>query len=119
VRVAIPYVKGSLKNIDKDGDGVPDHIQFKLINHIGSGSVYVSRVQVLVNGEDVTENTTFKIGDSPPRPAKAPGYVSSNYGDEILVEIKHNGKIGPGRHKIKLAVESSFGPYVLEFEDTI
>ncbi|MCD6096125.1 MAG: hypothetical protein J7J99_06135 [Thermoprotei archaeon] len=116
--MSIPYVRGSLKNIDTDGDGIADSLQFKLQNNLGTGSVYISNLRILVDGKDYTESTTFKIGDKAPRPATNLGYVYSNYGDEILVEVKHKGEIKPGKHRIVISVQSDMGPYTISFEDT-
>ena len=117
--MSIPYVRGSLKNIDTDGDGIADCLQFKLLNSLGTGSVYVSDLRILVDGRDYTKNTTFKVGDKAPRPATNLGYVYSNYGDEILVEVKHKGEIKSGKHRIEISIQSDMGSYTISFEDTV
>ncbi len=117
--MSISYVKGSLKNVDKDNDGVADHLQFKLINYLGSGSASVSDIRVLVDGKDVTDKTTFKIGDKPPKPAKSLNYVTAYYGDEVLVEIKHDGEIKPGLHKIEVSAKIDWETFNIEFEESV
>ncbi len=117
--MSLSYVKGSLKNVDKDEDGIADHLQFKMINYIGSGSAYVSDFKVLVDGEDMTDKATLKIAGQAPKPVKSLTYVTAYYGDEILVEIKHDGKIKPGLHRVELSARIEWYPISVKFEDTV
>ncbi|HID90912.1 TPA: hypothetical protein EYP44_03025 [Candidatus Bathyarchaeota archaeon] len=110
----VVYSKGSLKNLDKDGDGIPDHLRFKLVNLRGTGGIRLS-IKVLVDGRDVTSKTTIQVADQKPRPIKPSIYVYSIYGDELTFEVRHGGEIKAGPHKVRLV--SDIGP--VEFEDSV
>jgi len=40
--MSLKYVKGSMKKLDEDNDGIPDTLMFKVINYIGTGSSYIT-----------------------------------------------------------------------------
>ena len=76
--MSLDYVEGSLKRVDEDA------LEFKLINHVESGSGYIG-VKVLLDGKDVTDKLTMKIGTQEARQVRPYMFVTSDYGDEVLV----------------------------------
>ena len=114
--VFLSYKKGSMKNLDEDGDGVPDTLVFTLINSIGTGSAYVT-IKVFVDGVEFTDKTLMSIAGEEFIKLKPDMYVSSTYGDEITFKILHKGEIKPGRHKVKLVGTIDGFEGKMEFED--
>jgi hypothetical protein len=116
--LSIAYEKGSMKNIDKDGDGKDDTLQLRMINKVGSGSV-TADLKLYVDGMDMTEATTLQIAERNPERVKPSMYLYSNYGDTVLMEIKHDGKIGLGHHKVSLQATVGWENFSSDIEDTI
>jgi hypothetical protein len=118
VVLSVIYEKGSMKNVDKDGDGKDDHLQIAMINRAGSGGV-TADLKVFVDGIDMTDSTTLSISGKPPQKIRPAMYVSANYGDRVVLEIKHDGKIGPGNHKVKLQATVDWQTFTQEMEDRV
>lgn len=116
--MSVIYEKGSMKNIDKDGDGKDDTLQLRVTNRMGSGSV-TADLKVYADGIEMTEATTLQIAERNPERVKPSMYLYSNYGDAILMEIKHDGKIGPGHHKVSLQATVGWETFSSDVEDTI
>lgn len=111
--MSLDYVEGSLKRVDEDA------LEFKLINHVESGSGYIG-VKVLLDGKDVTDKLTMKIGTQEARQVRPYMFVTSDYGDEVLVTIKLDEPIKRGPHKVKVVCNvEPLGSYTAEFEGTI
>jgi len=116
--MSIAYEKGNMKNIDKDGDGKDDTLQLKMTNKVGSGSV-TADLKLYVDGMDMTDAATLQIAGRNPERVKPSMYLYSNYGDAILMEIRHDGKIGLGRHKVSLQATVDWEAFSSDIEDTI
>ena len=107
-----------MKNIDKNGDGVADHLQFAFINRVESGSASIG-MKLLIDGTDFTEKATLQIGNQKPQDIGPHVYISTNYGDRCIVEVNHEGKMKPGKHKVIITASTPVGLYTSEFEDTV
>ena len=116
--MSIGYEKGNMKNIDKDGDGKNETLYLKMTNRAGSGSV-TADLRIYVDGIDMTEATTMQIAERPPEKVKPSMYLYSNFGDTVFLEIKHNGKIGPGHHKVSFQATVDWQTFSQDIEDTI
>jgi len=116
--MSIPYVSSSMKNIDKNGDGVPDHLQFALINRVESGSASIG-MKLLIDGADFTEKATLQIGSQKPQNIGPYVYIITNYGDRCIVEVNHEGEIKPGKRKVRITASTPVGSFTSEFEDTV
>jgi len=116
--MSIAYEKGDMKNVDRDGDGKNETLQLKMTNRAGSGSV-TADLKIYVDGIDMTEASTIQIDERPPEKVKPSMYIYSNYGDAVLLEIKHNGKIGPGRHKVSFHATVDWQTFSQDIEDAI
>lgn len=114
--MSIPYVPTSMKNIDKDGDGVVDHLQFAITNEVDSGSASIG-VKLLIDGTDFTDRATLQIEKQRPQNLGSYIYISTRQGDRCVVDIDHAGKIKPGKHRVKITVDTPVGSYSSEFED--
>ncbi|MGQ9513998.1 MAG: hypothetical protein ACUVTL_02960 [Thermoproteota archaeon] len=118
VILAVVYEKGSMRNVDKDGDGKNDHLQLIIVNRAGSGGIKAD-LKVFVDDIDVTELASLSIAGNPPLKIKPSMYISSNYGDRVVLEIKHDGKIGPGTHKVKIQATVDWQTFTQEMEDRV
>lgn len=116
--MSVAYEKGSMKNIDKDGDGKNETLQLKMTNRAGSGSV-TADLKIYVDGVDMTEATTLQVDERTPENVKPSMYLYSNYGDTVILEIKHNGKIGTGHHKVSFQATVGWQTFTQDLEDTI
>ncbi|RJS85216.1 hypothetical protein CW702_01465 [Candidatus Bathyarchaeota archaeon] len=111
--MSLRYIEGSLRRINENSIG------FKLINYIESGAGYIN-LKVLLDGEDVTEESSIKIGGQEERKVKPYMFVSSNYGDEVAVTISREKPIRKGPHKIKVECTiDMLGFYSTEFEGEV
>jgi hypothetical protein len=117
-KMSIPYVPSSMKNVDKDGDGVADHLQFAVTNRVDSGSASIG-MKLFIDGADFTDKGTLQIGSQKPQKLGSYLYISTNYGDKCFVEVDHAGKIKAGKHKVKITVNTPVGTYTSEFEDSV
>lgn len=110
---SLNYVKDSLRRVSENV------AEFELINHIESGSGYIS-VKVLLDGNDVTDKSTLKIGVQKARQVKPYMLVSSNYGDRVLLTIELDEPIKRDLHKVKVVCNvEMLGSYSAEFEGTV
>ena len=111
--MSLTFIKESLKRLNENT------FQFKLVNNVGSGSGGAG-VRLLLDGRDVTERSTVKIGSQEAKPMKPYMYGSVAYGDEILFTIKLDTSIKPGLHKIQLVCDIGGGEsFSAEFEGTV
>ncbi|MBO3802866.1 MAG: hypothetical protein JTT11_03170 [Candidatus Brockarchaeota archaeon] len=115
--MSVPYVPSSMKNLDKDGDGVADHLQFAVTNKVESGSASIG-VKLQIDGVDFTDRGVMQIGSQKPQKLGPYLYISTNYGDKCVVEVEHGGKIKAGKHKVRMTVSTPVGTFTSEFEDT-
>ncbi|MFQ6095545.1 MAG: hypothetical protein ACE5NN_05330 [Candidatus Bathyarchaeia archaeon] len=110
---SLDYVKDSLKRVSENV------LEFELINHIESGSGYIG-VNVLLDGKDVTEKSTMKIGEQEARQVKPYMFVASSYGDRVLFTIELDEPIKHDLHKVKVLCDvEMLGSYSAEFEGTV
>ena len=110
---SLDYVEDSLNRVDENT------LEFKLINHVDSGSGYVG-VRVFLDGEDVTDKSTMKIGTQKARQVRPYMFVTSDYGDQVLVTIKLDESIERGLHKVRVVCNvEMLGSYTAEFEGTV
>jgi len=109
--MSIPYVPSSMKNTDKS------HLQFAIMNKVESGSASIG-AKLVIDGVDYTEKATIQIEDQRPQRLGTYVYISTTYGDKCTIEVDHEGKIKPGKHEVKLSVDTPMGSYSAEFEDT-
>jgi len=107
-----------MKNIDKDGDGKNDTLQLRLTNRVGSGSV-TADLKLYVDGIDMTEATTLQIAERTPERVRPSMYLYSNFGDTIVMEIEHDGKIGPDHHKVSIQAKVGWEIFSSDIEDMI
>ncbi|MCD6444036.1 hypothetical protein J7L70_03415 [Candidatus Bathyarchaeota archaeon] len=114
----LPYVKGSMENVDLDEDGVKETLVLKFQNRVGSGTASVD-LRVSVDGVDYTEKSSIKIADGEPKPLKPNMYVTSYYGDEIAILINHGGEVKPGKHKVTLKISVNWETYETTIEDEV
>jgi hypothetical protein len=107
-----------MKNIDKDGDGIADHLQFAIINKVDSGSASIG-IKLQIDGVDFTDKGILQIGNQKPQKLGSYIYINTDYGDTCVVEVNHGGKIKAGKHTVKIMVNTPVGTYTSEFEATI
>jgi hypothetical protein len=46
-------------------------------------------------------------------------FLHSDYGDTIVLEVEHDGKIGPGPHKVSLQAMVDWQTYSQDIEDIV
>lgn len=115
------YVKGSLENVDLDGDGEPEGIRFKLKNTLASGSVAGS-LRVVVDDEEVDPSKIIlEFKGEELRASEAAGRVLYvGIGDEITITIELGHGLPPGEHKVELELTTrEFGPIGFDFTDVV
>jgi hypothetical protein len=111
--MSLDYVEESLIRVNEKT------LEFKLVNHIASGSGYI-QAKVLLDGEDVTEKSAMKIGTQEARQLKRDMFVTSYYGDQVLFTISSDEPIKRSLHKIKVVCDvETLGSYTAELEGTI
>ena len=111
--MSLDYVKDSLRRVSEKV------LEFRLVNHVASGSGYVGG-KVLLDGEDVTDKSTMKIGTQDARQVKRDMFVTSYYGDQVLFTISSDEPIKRSLHKIKVVCDvETLGSYTAELEGTI
>jgi len=111
--MSLDYVKDTLRRVSQNA------LEFGLVNHIESGSGYVG-VRVLLDGKDVTEKSTVKIGAQEVRQVKPQMFVTSYYGDGVLFTIKLDEPIRRDLHKLRVLCNvEMLGSYSAEFEGEI
>ncbi len=108
---SLDYMKDSLRRVSENS------LEFRLLNHIESGSGYIN-VKVLLDGDDVTDKSTMKIGTQEARQAKPYMYVTSYYNDQVLVTIELDEPIKRDLHKVEVTCYvEMLGSYSAEFEE--
>ncbi len=111
--MSLDFVKGSFR---RAGENV---LEFKLVNHIESGSGSIS-VKVMLDGDDVTDKSTMKIGAQEARRVKPSMYVTSYYNDPVLMTIELDEPVKRDLHKVKVTCYvEMLGSYSAEFEETV
>jgi hypothetical protein len=115
------YVKGSLENVDLNGDGVPDGVRLKLRNTLGGGTVR-GRLRAKVDDQEVPpdkiwiEFKGWKMKAS--EAADKSFYVA--VGDEITIALELGRGLAPGEHKIELELDTQeLGPVGFDFTDVV
>ncbi|TLM99498.1 hypothetical protein FDZ71_15745 [bacterium] len=109
--MSIPYVPSSMKNTDEN------HLRFAIVNKVESGSASIG-AKLIIDGVDYTDRATIQIEDQRPQKLGTYVYISTAYGDRCTIKVDHEGKIKPGKHKVKVTVDTPIGSYNAEFEDT-
>ena len=115
------YVKGSLENVDLNGDGVPDGVRFKLRNTLGGGTVR-GRLRVRVDGEEVPSDKIWIEfrGEKLKVPEIADRSFYVAVGDELTITLELGRGLEPGEHKIELEMDvQELGPVGFDFTDTV
>lgn len=111
--MSLDFVKGSF---GRAGENV---LEFKLVNHVGSGSGSIS-VKVLLDGDDVTDKSMMKIGTQEARRVKPSMYVTSYHNDPVLMTIELDEPVKRDLHKVKVTCYvEMLGSYSAEFEETV
>lgn len=115
------YVKGSLENVDINGDGVLDGAKIKLRNTLGGGTVR-GRLRAIIDGEEVPpERILIEFKGERMRASEAAGrsmYVA--VGDEIDIFFELGKALAPGEHKIELELDvQELGPVGFDFTDVV
>jgi len=111
--MSLDYVEESLIRVNEKA------LEFKLVNHIASGSGYI-QAKVLLDGEYVTEKSVMKIGTQEARQVKPGMFVTSYYGDPVLFTIGNDEPIAHGLHKVRVLCDvEMLGSYSADFEGTI
>ena len=111
IGLSLDFVKGSFR---RAGENV---LEFKLVNHIESGSGSIS-VKVMLDGDDVTDKSTMKIGAQEARRVKPSMYVTSYYNDPVLMTIELDEPVKRDLHKVKVTCYvEMLGSYSAEFEE--
>jgi len=113
IGLSLDYVKGSFRRASENV------LEFKLVNHVESGSGSIS-VKVLLDGNDVTDKSTMKIGTQEARSVKPSMYVTSYYNDPVLMTIELDEPVKRDLHKVKVTCYvEMLGSYSAEFEETV
>lgn len=115
------YVKGSLQNVDLNGDGVPDGVRLKLRNTLGGGTVR-GRLRARVDGEEVPPDRIWiEFKDWKLRASEAVDrsfYVA--VGDEITITLELGKGLQPGEHTVELELDTQeLGPVGFDFKDVV
>jgi hypothetical protein len=110
--MSIPYVPSSMKLTDKD------HIQFAFINKVESGSASIG-AKLFIDGIDFTDKATLQIENQRAQNIGPYIYISTTLGDRCTVLVDHGGKLKPGKHKVRITVDTPVGSISSEFEDTV
>jgi len=115
------YVKGSLENVDLDGDGQPEGVRFKLRNTLGGGTIRGS-LRVKVDGEEVKPDKIvieFK-GEKLRAPDVANRAFYVAVGDEIMITLELGRGLSPGEHRIDIEfMTQELGSMGFDFTDTV
>jgi len=110
---SLGYVKGSFRRVSENA------LEFKLVNHVESGSGSIS-VKVLLDGNDVTDRSTMKIGTQEARRVKPSMYVTSYYNDPVLVTVELDEPVKRDLHKVEVTCSvEMLGSFSAEFEETV
>ena len=115
------YVKGSLKNEDTTGDGIPDSISFQIKNSLANGTVIgVEYIKIDDNEipldtiEVMLEDKTIKLNEVTPEntfPIKV--RVVSTW-------IIKGKTLDPGEHKLELSIQTKeAGTLTFDVKDNI
>jgi len=113
LNMSLRYVENSFRRIDENT------LEFKLVNNIESGSGYVS-VKILLDSKDVTDKSTMKIRTQESRKVSPYMFVTSNYGDDVIVQIKLDEPIEKGVHNVKVICNvEMLGTYTVEFKGSV
>ncbi|MEM1509452.1 MAG: DUF6379 domain-containing protein [Thermofilaceae archaeon] len=115
------YVKGSLENVDINGDGILDGARIKLRNTLGGGSVR-GRLRAIIDGEEVSpERILIEFKGERMRASEAAGrsiYVA--VGDELTIFFELGKGLTPGEHKVELELDvQELGPVGFDFTDVV
>lgn len=115
------YVKGSLENVDINGDGVLDGARIKLRNTLGGGSVR-GRLRAIIDGEEVPpERILIEFKGERMSASEASGrsiYVA--VGDELTIFFELGKGLAPGEHKVELELDvQELGPVGFDFTDVV
>ena len=111
--MSLDFVKGSFRRVGESA------LEFRLVNHVESGSAYVN-VKVLLDGNDVTTKSSMKIGTQEERQVKPSLYVTSYYNDPVLMTIQLDEPVRRGLHKVEVTCYvEMLGSYSTEFEETV
>lgn len=88
------YNKGSLSNIDLDGDGQPDAFQFMFKNSYHMICFYTTyRLRLFLNEEEIKNEDIIIIVDGKNYPAKdlVKSHLVSHEGDKITIRVRRQG----------------------------
>ncbi|MEM1697980.1 MAG: hypothetical protein QXG48_04935 [Thermofilaceae archaeon] len=115
------YVRGSLENVDLNGDGIPDGVRFKLRNTLGGGTVR-GRLRAKVDNIEVpTDKIMLEFKGWKLKASEAADksfYVA--VGDEIIITLELGKGLELGEHKVELELDTQeLGPVGFDFTDTI
>jgi len=115
---SFPYVKGSMKNLDLDGDGVADTLTLQFTNYVDTGSANIT-LKIYVDEEEYTDKAIIKIGGRQPRALTPEMYVESDYGDVVIINIAHKGSVKAGKHKVGFKVFVDWQSFEASVEDIV
>jgi hypothetical protein len=110
--MSIQYVPSSTKRTDKD------RIQFAFVNKVESGSASIG-AKLTVDGIDFTDRATLQIENQRAQNLGPYMYISTRLGDRCTVLVDHGGQLKPGKHKVRVTVDTPVGSYSSEFEDNV
>ena len=115
------YVRGSLQNVDLDGDGEPEGVSFKLRNTLAGGSIRGS-LKLRIDRADVDPSKVILEYRGEKLRASEAGERTMYFGvgDEITITAELGKGLDPGDHTVELEVKTlEYGAISFDFTDTI
>ncbi len=115
------FVKGSLKNLDLNGDGEMDAFSFEVKNAVQSATL--SGLSVELDGETITPELV-EVGLSGKKlnltELSRQNAVGFPFGGTAKLTAKKKGGLSQGNHTIRLSItEAFFGTFTFSTEETI
>ncbi len=108
----------TFKNLDKDGDGKPDHFTVEIRNDIGTGSATLK--EMTIDGVAIpADKITLTVGNRPPRKFQPPTEIYSEYGETIKIEVEKKGGLKKGEHSLGVKASIGWEEQTVSFKGTI
>ena len=113
------YKKGSLKNVDLDGDGNPDGFSFELENKLANATILPDeRPGIKVDGVPIEpENITIRYEGKEIKLSELNTEVLFAKGTTMEIVVKYDGGLPAGEHKLEFSSKSKeYGKIAFDFK---
>jgi len=116
------YVKGSLKNVDLNGDGSFDGFRFTLKNVLASGTL-IAPFELSVDGDPIdVKDVELEYGSGKIDLARisSENPLKFRIGREAVLTVKKPGGLSPGEHKIEIVAKTKeYGVIKFDIKDSV